>query len=270
MLELLSTAVKALGYAASLGGAGAVLARASLTPDARPLAATATLVRTAGLVLAFCACASAVLLWQRLGGGLDGVLLQMVFLSPLGAALAMQLVGGLWVAANVGRTTAIAGAVLILLAFGVVGHSAARGMLTSATVLAHVATAAWWFGGLCVLLIASCRLPVEAFSTLLDRFSRQAIWMVTVLFGAALLTAALLVEFRLDPQSTYQQGLLAKLALTAGLVALAGLNKLMLAPRLKLGAQHRPMIQRSIAAELALFAGVMVVTAWLTSSQSPH
>ncbi|KQN07137.1 hypothetical protein ASE85_18905 [Sphingobium sp. Leaf26] len=181
----------------------------------------------------------------------------------------MHLVGGLWVAGFAYRAAALIGAALIIVAFGVVGHSASRGLLTSVTVLLHVTTAAWWFGGLWVLLFASWR-PLSDLAPLVTRFSRQAVWIIGVLLTVAPATAVLLLEFRFDPALAYQQGLLTKIGLTAVLLTLAGFNKLILMPRLVAGNGSRIWLRSTIAAEILLFAGVMGTTAYLVTYRSPH
>lgn len=268
MLEILAALVKALGYAAALSGAGITLADATLARGlASPARLLTVLLRWSGVALALAACCSTLLFLLRLGGEIDRATIEAVFLSPLGAALALQLAGGLWLALAAGRLSPLPGAALILAAFGIIGHSATRGILTSATVILHVAAAAWWLGGLW-LLLASRHSP--AFSLLVNRFSRQAVWVVAVLLVAAMSTAALLLEFRFDPALAYQRGLMAKFALTLVLLALAGVNRLALAPRLAAEPKSHAWLRRTIVAELLLFAGIIATTAWLTTYQSPH
>lgn len=270
VLELLYALVKALGYAAGLSGAGLVLARATLLRGSNSLPSVDGPIRLAGSVLASGACASFMLLVLRLGGQWDLATSGVVLLSPLGVALALQLIGGLWLIAAAGGRAAGIGALLILLAYGVVGHSATRGLLTSISVVLHVSAAAWWLGGLWMLLWADRPLGAAAFKTLVGRFSQQGLWVVAVLIAAALLTAILLLEFHFDPMSAYARGLLAKGGLTLALLVLAGINRLFLFPRLATGPQAVRWLRRTIAAELVVFACIASVTAWLTTWQSPH
>ena len=269
MLELLSALVKALSYAAALSGAGSVLARATLLRGMQSPPDLNTLIRMTGAGLALCVCGSFLLLVLRLGVGLDPATLGAVFLSPLGAALALQFAGGLWLIATAGRRSAIIAALLILPAFGVVGHSASHGLMASSSVVLHVTAAAWWLGGLWTLLLASQLLAPDAFAAVVSRFSRQAIQVVAVLIMGALLTAALLLEFRVDPASHYDRGLLAKGGLTLLLLVLAGFNRLILSPGLATGQRSVGWLRCTIAAELILFACIVSVTTWLTTWQSP-
>ncbi|HTU09739.1 MAG TPA: copper chaperone PCu(A)C [Allosphingosinicella sp.] len=271
MLDLAAAAVKGLGYAAALGAVGITLAQNSLAGFGGALApGPRRLVRAAGALLAISACYSAFLYFLRLGGEADAAILGALFLSPLGAALALQLVGGLWLALAPGRPAAFVAALLILAAFGTVGHSAARGLPSSLSVVVHVCAAAWWFGGLWLLLSAARRSTPDEFVALVSRFSRQAIWVVLILLAAALLTAALILEFRFDLGLAYERGLLAKAGLTALLLLLAGVNKFVLTPRLASSDRALPWLRRAILAELGLFVGIMGATAFLTTYLSPH
>lgn len=269
MLELLTAGLRALTHAAALGGAGAVLARSTLPIPAPVAQALDRPIRIAGLVLVLCIAGSALVYLTRLGGGADMDALRAVMLSPLGAALSLQFIGGLWLMLRSSRPSALAGVLLILLAYATAGHSAQRGLITSIAVFLHVAAAAWWLGGLGTLTLAQRHMP-STFAGIVDRFSRQAIWIILLLLSAALFTAALLLEFRFDPSSGYARGLLAKAALTLALLALAGGNKLLLAPRLPTSRGAARWLQRSIRAELVLLGCVIAVTAWLTTWHSPN
>lgn len=271
MLDAIAAIIKAVGYAAAFVAAGPVIAKTSLfrglsTPALMPTG----LIRGAGIALMLAACATALLFFLRLGGDAGSVPLDVIFLSPLGVALALQLIGGLWVAMFATRTVGPAGALAILLAFGVVGHSASHGVQTSITVVLHVTAAAWWFGGLCILLNAARTVPSDLFTMLVARFSAQAVRVVGLLLVAALTTSILLLEFRFDLALAYQRGLLTKLLMTLGLLMLAGMNKLVLMPRLALRPSAPVWLQRAILVELLLFAGVMGVTAYVTTYLSPH
>ncbi|WP_051330182.1 copper chaperone PCu(A)C [Niveispirillum irakense] len=270
MFHTVAALFKAVGYAAALTAAGTVMARASLARGLPAVPTTLGLTRWAGVVLSVTAWATALLFFLRLGGDGSSATLKAIFLSPLGAALGLQMIGGLWVAVYAKRAVALAGALLILGAFGVVGHSASHGLQTSVTVVLHVTAAAWWFGGLWVLLVAGRTLPADRFADLVGRFSRQAMVVVCLLLAAALMTSALLLEFRLVPTLAYPRGLLTKLALTGGLLMLAGINKLILTPRLAVRPKARVWLRWMIAADLLLFVGIIATTAYVTTYLSPH
>jgi copper(I)-binding protein/putative copper export protein len=267
MLDLLAAGLKAIGYVAALGGAGLVLARATLRLEADR---AARLVRAAGIVAIIVAGASGWLFVERLGGWGDPAAVAAVFGSPLGAALGLQSGGGLVLALGSRRRIAVAGAILLFVSFGVVGHSATRGLTTAISVVVHVSAAGWWLGGL-ILLLGQLRMSSsETYARLVAQFSRQAIWIVALLIGAATVTAALLLEFQVDLDRTYDRGLLAKLGLTTALLGIAAINRLLLSPRLQTDCGARAWLRRTIVAELALFGGIFATTAWLTAFQSPH
>jgi copper(I)-binding protein/putative copper export protein len=270
MLEALAALAKGIGYAAALIAAGTILARLSWArgpASSRSIALGVT--RWAGIALAITACGEALLYFVRLGGDADAATLDALFLSPLGAALGLHFVGGVWVAAFARRRVALVGALMILAAFGIVGHAATNGIVTSITVVVHVTAAAWWLGGLWILLGAS-RTSAAEFPALVDRFSRQAVWVVAFLLAAALATTAPLLAFRLNLANAYPQGLLAKLALTGVLLVLAGVNKRILTPRLAAHTGARVWLRRAIVAEMLLFVCVLATTAYLTTYLSPH
>ncbi len=270
MLEAVAAVIKALNYAAALTSAGVVISQASLAWGLEtPLPFPAKLVRRAGGLLVLTSCVTALIFVLRLGGDVDKATLDAIFMSPLGASLGLQLVGGLWLALLAGRGNAAISALLILAAFGVVGHSASRGMATSITVVLHVTTAAWWCGGLWILLAAS-RVAAPDYPELIGRFSRQAIWVVAALLIAALTTAAQLLEFRFDLALAYEKGLLTKLGLTVLLLSVAGINKLVLTPHLTSQDSSHAWLRRAIMAELLIFTALLSATAYLTTYLSPH
>lgn len=266
MLEAAAAVLKGLGYAATLIAAGPVLAAATL----RDVPRAPKLVRWAGVVLAMTAGSAAWLFVLRLGGQADAASMEAIFLSPLGVALSLQFAGGLWLAALVRGKLALPGAIMVVAAFGIVGHAPSNGSLAAALVMLHVVCVTWWFGGLCVLLLASHRRGATELGELAARFSRQAIVVVALLVTAALTLSAILANFRFDPASDYQRGLLVKSALLLGLLALASVNKLSLTPRLAVQADARSWLRRAIALEMVLFAALIGTTSWLTTYQSPH
>lgn len=271
MLELTTAIVKSLGYAAALTAAGTALAQATLArASGTAVPALGGLARWAGVIVVITAGCMAFLYVERLGGEADSAALDAVLRSPLGAALALHAAGGLWLSLAAGRRAAPVGALLILVAFGVVGHSASRGLLTSATIVLHVSAAAWWLGGLWLLLCASRRLADDNFAALLRAFSNQATWIVSALVAAALATAALLIDFRFDPALAYQQGLIAKLGATLALLVIAVVNRLVLSPSLLSNPKIKQRLRLTIGAELLLFAAIVSVTGWLTTYASPH
>ena len=271
MLEVLSTAVRAVVYASALTGAGNVFALASLRCEGGPVPVRLDrVIRLSGLFLAAASCLGAIVFLLRLGGIDDEAARAALFGSPLGAALALQALGGLLLAATTRPQARRIGAAGILLAFGVVGHAASRGFASTVAVILHVSAAAWWLGGLLVLLRASRVMDRKDFASLTARFSRQAVWIVGLLIAAGITTAALVLEFKFDPGQRYTQMLLVKVVILAGLLVLAGSNKFVLSPRIAETEKALRLIRRTMLAETGLVAAVFVATAFMTTNYSPH
>jgi len=265
MLDLVAAIIKGVGYLAALGGAGLVLATASLRPGVPWIA----WVRAGSLLTVACAAATAWLFVERLGGIGDAAARDAVIGSPLGAALALQVAGGLWLAMVPGGRAAIVGALAVLASFGMVGHAATLGLTTSLTIVVHIAAAAWWLGG---LLVLGAGLPAPSGDgvQVLERFGRQAIWVVAGLVLAAVTTSGMLLEWQFGPAQTYDRGIATKAGLTAVLLTLAGLNRFVIVPRLAGNDRARRWLQGTIAKELLVIIGVLGTTAWLTSFHSPQ
>jgi copper(I)-binding protein len=271
MLDILAAIIRGVSYLAVLGGAGIVIAAVTLPGDARsPARAIAMLVRGAGGLAMLCAALTAWLFVARLGGIADPAARDAVAWSPVGAALALQFLGGAMLAALSAPGAMRVGAIVQLLSFAVVGHSATLGPVSALTVLVHVTAAAWWLGGLVLLRMAGTGLPHERHVLLVAGFSRQAIWVVAALLLAATLTAAMLLDRTVDLGRTYDRGLALKAALSSSLLALAGINRFALLPRLAAGSRPARWLARTIVAELLIIAAILATTAWLTGFQSPH
>jgi copper transport protein len=270
MLEQLTAILKGLTYFSALSGAGIVLSQATLLRGRPADAGRKLLIRIAGAVLASAAFAATMVFAVRLDDASTTYAIEAVLFSPLGAALGLQIMGGIWIAMFASRPIALAGGILILCSFGVVGHSATRGFVPAATVLVHVSTAAWWLGGLWTLLIASSKENREAFEDLVKKFSRQAIWIVALLLVAAVATAAQLLGFQINWTRDYDFGLVVKAGLTLGLLALAAANRYALSTRLETSPFVFKLLRCAMVMEIALFIAIIMATAWLTTWHSPH
>jgi copper transport protein len=270
MLELLTAILKASAYLAALSGAGTVLALHTIDRAQLAFPALAILIRLSGLVLALAASSAMLVYTLRLGETLDADNLRAVLLSPLGAALGLQLFGGLWLAVVASRPLALVGAAAILVSFGVTGHSAARGILPAVTVVLHISAAAWWLGGLWALLVASRSMPREPFAPLVRKFSRQALWIVSLLVAAAIMTAVQLLGLEIDWAREYDFGLIAKAGMTSGLLGLAAVNRYSLSKRLTESQSALNWLRGTIIGEVLLFLAIFAATAWLTTWHSPH
>lgn len=271
MLDVLAASLKASLYAAALCGAGAALARATLAGAWRGAdAPMQKIARWAGVALAPAAGLIAALFVVRLGNYWDVATLATIFLSPLGLALALHFFAGVWFVSRTSRLTGIIAALAIIIAFAVSGHAAAKSAPLAVLMALHVGAAAWWVGGLWLLLCARRTMSATDFASLVARFSTQALWVIGALVAAGAVTAAYLLEFSFDPARDYDRGLALKVGLAVALLAAAAYNKFVLSPGLahKLSAQSA--LRRSIIGEMSLIACILAATASLTTSTSPH
>jgi copper(I)-binding protein len=273
VLDAAAVALKGILYAASLVAGGTALAARSLRihdgcdPPLRQR--VAWFARVAAATLAAAAVGSAMVYLLRLGGGWDVSMLRVVFVSPLGAVLLAQFLAGVGLA-FLGERAALAAGVCVLCALAVSGHAAARGVAPAAVVLVHVAAAAWWLGGLCVLWVGSRRLAPDAYGRLVARFSAQALRVVILLIVAGLLAAAVLLRFDPDPAQSYERTLGVKIGWVVILLALAAFNRQRIAPRIPDDARAVVHLRTSIAVEFALLAAVLSTTAILTTHVGLH
>jgi putative copper export protein len=270
MLEAVSAAIRVVLYAAALSAMGLTFARTSLfVREDRSLTVISRVAIFAGLLLSVAAGLTTLTYYLRLGGRPDPALLSALMVSPLGTALALQFLGGLSIAHRPQSFTGLIGALFVLLSFMLIGHAASRGTISSISVGLHVAAAAWWIGGLWILLFASRRWGPTAFSALAIRFSKQAMSVVAIMLAAAIVTAGVLLNFQIDLSADYQRTLIIKAALAVILLIIAGLNKVILTPRLAFHSYAQIWLRRTVALELILLVLILCATAFLTVYTSP-
>src|SRR5436853_3288000 len=151
-------------------------------------------------------------------------------------------------------------ALLLLPGPSIAGHALDRGRSPLEVVddIVHVAAASVWLGGLLALGLALRRGGERG--ALVRRFSTIAAVSVVVLAVTGVVRA--LSELASVSQiwtTGYGRALVAKTALLLVLVALGWVNRYRLVPRLELAA-----LRRNVAAELVLFAALVVAVALLT------
>lgn len=142
----------------------------------------------------------------------------------------------------------------------IAGHALDRGRSPFEVVadVVHVAAASVWLGGL-VALGLSLRAPGDHTRTL-RRFSNIALVSVAVLAATGVVRALSELDSVSQLWTTgYGRVLLVKSALLAVLVVLGWINRYRLVPRM-----HVDGLRRNVAAELILFAGLVVAVALLT------
>jgi copper resistance protein D len=159
------------------------------------------------------------------------------------------------------------------------GHAAAgESWLHLAADVLHALTAAAWLGALAAfgLLLAGSRTREELLrlAAALRRFSRMAVPLVAVLALTGLANTWFTVGpagIAHLPRSAYGQLLLAKIAVFAAMLGLAGLNRNRLTPALAAnpGSTSVAHLRRSIAAEALLGLVVLALVAWLGTLAPP-
>lgn len=157
-----------------------------------------------------------------------------------------------------------------LISFALSGHivPAGPGLVTTPVLYLHVAAAAFWAGSLAPLHWTVTRYG-RAAAPAVRRFSHLAVWAVAALVASGLVIAALQVRSLGGlTGTTYGLTLLAKIGCVGGLLALAGVNRLRLLPRLERG--DGGPLRRSIGVEIALMLGVLVATAALGTTPPPR
>jgi copper resistance protein D len=212
----------------------------------------------------------------ELAGVMDSSLQALVLHSSASTALAGRLMGltliivSLRLKGAVSMALSVAGTLLVIGSFTLMGHTTmhpARWLL-SLLLVVHLLVVAFWFGALVPLYRASSR--ESAAAALVEAFSVVAVWVVPAVLFAGVLLAAFLLMSLANLNTTYGQLLLVKLAGFAILMGLAALNKWRLGPALTRSDSRASIaFRRSLAAEYVLIAGVLSVTAVLTSFYSP-
>jgi putative copper resistance protein D len=280
-LTALRVAVKAAAYGASLLAAGLALFHLVHRADPATERATRRLAAAsaaAGIVLAVATVAGEVVF--LMGGDVAAVrdlaLWQVVLATPIGDAQTTRMAGLVAVALLAwgpgARWPAAAGALAVAASFALVGHSLAEPRPALALLVAlHVAAAAYWIGAFAPLHRVARTQPPAAAGALAQAFGRAALGAVAVLVIAGGLLVVLLAGGPMAAlASDWGVVLLVKLALVAGLLALAALNKLRLSPALAAGeANAAAGLRRSIRREAGLAALVLLVTVAMTSLTTP-
>ena len=135
-------------------------------------------------------------------GMLDGSLQAMLLTSDAGATTAIRILGlvmlvlGLRKPNRLGEASSLIGATLIVVSFGLMGHTAAhdqRWVLVTLLVV-HLLIIAFWFGALLPLYMAASRETDADNALVIENFSAIAAWLVPIIFVAGLGMSILLLE----------------------------------------------------------------------------
>jgi copper transport protein len=273
MLDAVAALAKSLMYGALLSASGVPLAAAFLRPSEALRDYALRVMRIAAVAAIMLNLLIAALLFVRLGGGFDQPTFNAVFSSGSGAALLLQLTGAALLLTPAedgvsGHAWRIAAALAMTASVAFNGHAAAIGLPAGLLTMAHVTAASWWVGSLWLLRRACVSEIADDLVRLVIRFSSLAVRVVGGLIVAGVALIVALVNFNLSFWLTdYVQTLALKLAFAALVLGLAIYNKRKLTPRLP---REAATLRRSITAEFAAIACVLLVTAVLTTYFAPE
>ena len=276
--------VKALLYAATLTAGGGILFLALFASHLDDAARRRILrfVRVAAVAAIAFTIAHVMVLGAMLGDDAAGLwdrsLLEIVLEGSEGTASIVRAAGLAAVLAfsfqaGVGQAVATLGALAAVGSFALTGHtgSVGPGDLARLIVFVHLAGVAYWIGALVPLLIVASARDTERAAAVLERFSSLAAVAVGgLIIAGSVLLWLLLGTIDAAVTSAYGQLVLLKLALVAGLLMLAAVNKLHLTPRIARGdVAAAARLRRSIWAEMALAGAVLIATAAFTTVVGP-
>jgi putative copper export protein len=281
--DAVAVALRALGFVAAVQAAGAALFSSIFAErlDRSMSAIAKSTVFTAGAALLLTVAAQ-VTAPARLVGSLEGIFdgpLQVLMLaSDAGAATAVRVLGLVLVVLGTGRedrlrgTAVLFGAVLVVVSFAFMGHTAAdeHRWLAAVLLIWHLAVVALWFGALQPLRIGCRDEDMATSGALLTRFSGLAGRLVPTVFLAGAGLAILLLPGWDALTTPYGRLLLTKVAVFSMLLGLAALNKWRYGPRVTRGdTAALGTLRRIVLLEWWLVATVLVVTAVMTALFSP-
>jgi copper resistance protein D len=284
LVDVLSVAVRAIGFVALFQAAGAAL---FLVVFGEQLVRSAVIIARDMRIGAGVAVV-ALLIYQLLGaarltgelsGMLDASMHAMAIGSNAGYASLIRLFAVLGLMALAARSSAanrnalLVCVIAVVLSFALTGHTASSALrwALAPLLMLHLLVVAFWFGSLLPLLrLCTVEAPVLAITTV-NRFSRIAVWLVPGLaLAGVVLALALLPDFA-ALTSPYGKLLLLKILGFGLLLGLAALNKMRLVPAMAVGnAAAWKSFRRSVVLEFGLICLVLTVTAVMTGLFSPE
>lgn len=168
----------------------------------------------------------------------------------------------------------LAGAALSLGGFLVTGHAATAppAWLMAAVVGVHLVCAAFWFGALRPLGLATRATDLANAGALMVQFSQRAVWTVAALFISGAIITFIQVRTPANLFSTdYGLRLVLKIILFLAVLGIAFLNKTKLTPRLAAGDQSgAAALARSIRVEYWVMVAILVAAVSLTLPSPPR
>ena len=161
------------------------------------------------------------------------------------------------------------GFIFLLLSFRFGGHVSVQSPLVQLALAVHFTMYSLWIGALYPLLLISRTKQVAKLKVILEKFSKHAIVIVSLLLLSGLtLMLSLIHSIKELFTTAYGLALLLKLLLVIGLLGIAALNKFTIVPRLLLETDIA-VFQRSVKIEIAAAAILLLLTAYLSTALGP-
>jgi len=168
---------------------------------------------------------------------------------------------------------------LLLFTFRQAGHVSVLSLTAQIAIGLHVLCMAIWVGSLCPLLVMTGILASSGDSgslqSMMKHFGDLAIGVVLVLLlSGVLMLLQLFGSFGEVFSSAYGLSMLAKLTLVLGLLAIAGLNKFVLVPKLIDGdggfnREGVGSLKQSIRSEIVVASLILLLTTYLSTIVGP-
>ena len=275
---------KAATYAATLVAAGAIFflayCNALLRDGQRALIRRLIGILIGGAAL-FSVCRIALLSGSMSGdfaGMFDGRLARMVLGAGEGRATGARITGLCLALLALSpkralRGTAILGGIIAATSFAWIGHIHALtpAIAPSLLLCLHLLCVAFWLGALPPLWVITAGGNGPQIAAAAARFGKMALRVVALLLAAGVSLLSMLISSPAQLwTSDYGRLMSVKLLAVVALLGLAAWNKLHLTPRL-LGGEKRALVlfRRSLAAEIAVGAFILMITAAFTTLTGP-
>ena len=161
------------------------------------------------------------------------------------------------------------GFIFLLLSFRFGGHVSVQSLSVQFALAVHFTMFALWIGALYPLLTISRTEQVAELKVSLERFSKHAVLIVSLLLLSGLTMMLSLIHSMAELFTTaYGVVLTLKILLVIGLLGIAAVNKLIIVPRLLLQADAAHF-QRSVRVEIAVAVILLLLTAYLSTALGP-
>lgn len=161
------------------------------------------------------------------------------------------------------------GFIFLLLSFRFGGHVSVQSLPVQFALAVHFTMFALWIGALCPLLTISRTEQFAELKVSLERFSKHAVVIVSLLLLSGLALMLSLIHSAAELFTTaYGIALILKILLVIGLVAIAAVNKYIIVPRLLLQTDTA-QFQRSVRLEIVVAVLLLLLTAYLSTALGP-